>query len=421
MAGSFNPVITAARRSVCGGLMQVYTVSALTRNIKVLLEDSFPALWVEGEISNYKPHYSGHLYFTLKDQDAQIACVMWRNRAESIGFEIKDGAKVRALGNVKVYEKAGRYQFDILSLVLSGIGDLQIQFEQLKQKLLQEGLFDKKYKKEIPAYPDTIGIITSPTGAAIKDIISVLKRRSPSRGVLLYGVKVQGDGAAGEIAAAIRAMNKYGHAEVLIIGRGGGSLEDLWPFNEEIVARAIFDSKIPIISAVGHEIDFTIADFVADLRAPTPSAAAELVTADESELRQYLLNSAGNIQNLIMKQLRNLKDSVKNLKKSYGFKRPADLISQYNQRIDELTHRFYNSLDTYLLNARDKLTGVHAHLQALNPQNILNRGFALVLKDDLLITSVEEVSINDTLELKLRDGGIQSKVLKKYHDKKTII
>jgi exodeoxyribonuclease VII large subunit len=396
--------------------MHVYTVSALTRNIKVLLEDSFPALWVEGEISNYKPHYSGHLYFTLKDQDAQIACVMWRNKAESIGFDIKDGAKVRVLGNVKVYEKAGRYQIDIISMLLSGIGDLQVQFEQLKLKLLQEGLFDQKYKKALPTYPDTIGIITSPTGAAIKDIISVLKRRSPSRTVLLYGVKVQGTGAADEIATAIKAMNRHGQADVLIIGRGGGSLEDLWPFNEEIVARAIFDSKIPVISAVGHEIDYTISDFVADLRAPTPSAAAELVTADEHELQQQLRNSAGILHNLTVKHLKNLRDTLLNIKKSHGFKRPADLVSQYTQRLDELTHRFYLGLNSYLAGARDKLSRIDSHLQALSPHNVLNRGYALLFKKGNLITSVQEVQINDTLDLKMKDGGIQSKVLQRYHD-----
>ena len=393
--------------------MQVYTVSALTRNIKILLEDSFPDLWIEGEISNYKPHYSGHFYFTLKDSEAQIACVMWRNRAETVTFAIKDGSKVRVLGNVKVYEKAGRYQLDIITIIPAGIGELQIQFEQLKQKLLQEGLFDKKFKKEIPTYPETIGVITSPTGAAIKDILSVIKRRSPSRRILVYGVKVQGEGAAQEIAAAIQAMNRHGQADVLIVGRGGGSLEDLWPFNEEIVARAIFDSKIPVISAVGHEVDYTIADFVADLRAPTPSAAAELVSPDENEIRQYLQDAEVSLHNAIKKRLDNLKETIINLKQSYGFKRPTDILAQYSQRLDEIIHRFYYDAEVYLVNAKEKLAAIQSHLEVLNPDHVLNRGYALVFKDDVLITSVQAVSINDNVDVKLKDGKLQSKILKR--------
>jgi exodeoxyribonuclease VII large subunit len=403
-------------QEVYGEVMQVYTVSALTRNIKILLEDSFPTLWVEGEISNYKPHYSGHLYFTLKDAEAQIACVMWRNRAETVGFEIKDGSKIRVLGNVKIYEKAGRYQLDILSIIPAGIGELQILFEQLKQKLLQEGLFDKKFKKEIPRYPETIGIITSPTGAAIKDMVSVIKRRSPSRTVLLYGVKVQGAGAAEEIAAAIQAMNRHGQADVLIVGRGGGSLEDLWPFNEEIVARAIFESRIPIISAVGHEIDFTIADFVADLRAPTPSAAAEVVSPDETEISRYLQDTSISLQNLIKKHLTNLKETIGNLKRSYGFRRPTDIVSQYAQRLDELIHRFYFNLEACIVRSKDKLTQMSSQLQALNPDNIINRGYSLLFKDDILITSVQEVSVDDRVDIQLKDGKLLSRILKKYND-----
>jgi exodeoxyribonuclease VII large subunit len=281
---------------------------------------------------------------------------------------------------------------------------------------LQEGLFDKKFKKEIPAFPETIGIITSPTGAAIKDIISVIRRRSPSRSILLYGVKVQGEGAAQEISAAIQAMNRHGQADVLIVGRGGGSLEDIWPFNEEIVARAIFESKIPVISAVGHEVDFTIADFVADLRAPTPSAAAELVSPDEKEIQQHLGNTASSLQNLIKKQLENIKDTIIKITKSHGFKRPADILSQYSQRLDELIHRFYFTVEGYIDNTKVKLAGIHSHLEALNPDNVLIRGYSLLFKDSILITSVQAVSINDEVDVKLKDGKLHSKILKKYDD-----
>ena len=396
--------------------MHVFTVSVLTRHIKMLLEENFPALWVEGEVSNFKPHHSGHLYFTLKDAESQIACVMWRNRAESLGFELKDGTRIRVLSNLKVYEKAGRYQLDVLSLVSSGIGELQIRFEQLKQKLAQEGLFDKKYKKEIPSYPDVIGVITSPTGAAVKDIMAVLKRRAPSRTIVLYGVKVQGEGAAEEIAAAIRCLNRYAQIDVLIVGRGGGSLEDLWPFNEEIVARGIFDSTIPVVSAVGHEIDFTIADFVADLRAPTPSAAAEMVAPDENELRQHLQDHSHSIYSLIRQRLENQSQTIKNLQKRYGFKRPQDLVSQYSQHMDELSHRLLYTVDNYTVTMKEKVNRVHIHLKALNPRNVLERGYSLLFREKALITSVHEVAINDVVEMKLKVGQLQSRVLNKSHD-----
>ena len=267
---------------------QVYTVSSLTRHIKELLETAFPPLWVIGEISNFKPHYSGHLYFTLKDSDSQISCVMWRSRAETTSVTLLDGLKVRIFGNIRVYERGGRYQLDAYKIEEAGVGDLQARFEELKKMLFEEGLFDEKFKKPIPPYPTRVGVITSTTGAAVRDILSVFRRRSPSIEIILRGVKVQGNGAAEEIARAIRLLNSYGNIDLLIVGRGGGSLEDLWAFNEEIVARAIFDSKIPVISAVGHEIDFTIADMVSDYRAPTPSAAAELGAPADSEIIDYI-------------------------------------------------------------------------------------------------------------------------------------
>lgn len=246
----------------------VLTVTELTKQIKLSLETSFSRIWVQGEISNFKQHTSGHLYFTLKDEGAQLSAVMWRSRVPYLTFPVEDGMKVIARGSITVYPPRGNYQIDIEQMQPVGLGELQVALERLKQKLAKEGLFDSAHKKPIPEFPECIGIITSETGAALQDIRSVLSRRHPSVGVILIPVHVQGVGAAEEIADAIGRMNRYGNVDVLIVGRGGGSLEDLWAFNEEIVARAIYASKIPIISAVGHEIDFSIADFVADLRVP---------------------------------------------------------------------------------------------------------------------------------------------------------
>ncbi len=249
----------------------IYTVSSLTHEIKMLLETSFPRLWVEGEISNYKAHSSGHIYFTLKDENAQIRCAMWRFKAGELLFRLEDGLKVIVEADIQVYEKSGNYQLIVQQLQPAGIGALQLAFEQLKQRLRAEGLFDEAHKKPLPTFPERVGVITSPTGAAIRDIISVVHRRFPAVQLILYPVRVQGEGAAEEIVHAIKDFNEFKEVDVLIVGRGGGSLEDLWAFNEEKVARAIYASRIPVVSAVGHEVDFSISDFVADRRAATPT------------------------------------------------------------------------------------------------------------------------------------------------------
>jgi exodeoxyribonuclease VII large subunit len=393
----------------------IYSVSSLTKKIKLLLEDSFPALWVEGEISNYRPHYSGHLYFTLKDAKAQISCVMWRSRASMLPFAVEDGMKVRLFGNLKLYEKSGRYQIDILSLQPSGLGDLQQLFEQLKYKLQDEGLFNSEYKKKIPPFPRRIGVITSPTGAAIQDIISILKRRSPSVEIIIFGVKVQGEGAAEEIKHAIEVMNTYGEVDTLIVGRGGGSLEDLWPFNEESVARAIFSSKIPIISAVGHEVDFTIADFVADVRAPTPSAAAEIIAPDEHELRMKLLNLLKSINSILAEKQESLKLDIKNIMRSYAFRRPEDVVHQYFLRIDDMENRIYLAANNIMTSSNELVAKIKGHLESLNPNNVMKRGYSMIFKEGLLVKSVNDVEIKDIVSMKLQDGKVDSKIMRKYY------
>ncbi|NOY60776.1 MAG: exodeoxyribonuclease VII large subunit, partial [Calditrichaeota bacterium] len=314
----------------------VYSVAEITQEIKILLESAIPAIWVQGEISNFVHHSSGHNYFSLKDKETQISAVIWRSRNSSLFFTPKNGMKVLAFGAIRVYEKRGTYQLDVQKMIPAGIGELQMAFEQLKQKLKEEGLFDPEFKKSIPELPEKIGIVTSPTGAAVHDLIQVLQRRFPGVEIFLRPAKVQGEGAAQDIARAIEEFNEFGQVDVLIVGRGGGSLEDLWAFNEEVVVRAIFASKIPIISAVGHEIDFTISDFVADLRAPTPSAAAELVVP----LAEDLLSRVKNLQKdsfvSVLRRLAELRESLENLRLSYGFRRPVDLILQHRQRLDEL-------------------------------------------------------------------------------------
>ena len=313
-----------------GGGPKVYTVKELTARIRQLIESNFQAVWVEGEISGFKFHHSGHIYFTLKDTDAVIKAAFFSRYNQGLKFELKDGLQVICFGKISVYEPRGDYQLYVERIEPKGLGALQLAFLQLKEKLSKEGLFDLARKRPIPRFPRTVGIVTSPTGAAIHDILHIVNRRFKGTNILINPVKVQGDGASEEIARAIDEMNQQDDIDVLIVGRGGGSLEDLWAFNEEIVVRAVFRSRIPVISAVGHEIDWTICDWVADLRAPTPSAAAELVVQSCEELEVRLRDFRTRLTNSLRNLIQEKKESLRVLQESYAFRQPFNLINQYD-------------------------------------------------------------------------------------------
>ncbi len=389
-----------------------YTVGELTRHIKTLLEREIPPLWLQGEISNYIHHSSGHMYFSLKDEFAQISSVMWRSRNAGLFFTPQDGMQVLAFGQVGVYEKRGNYQFDIIKLIPAGVGQLQMAFEKLKNRLAVEGLFDPARKKELPPYPERIGIVTSPTGAAIRDLIQVLRRRMPAIEIILRPTLVQGEGAAEDIAAAIAELNEFGQVDVIIAGRGGGSLEDLWAFNEEIVARAIAASQIPVVSAVGHEVDFTIADFVADLRAPTPSAAAEMVVPEQAQLRAGILETLRHQQLLLSRMISAEKNRLAGLKSSYGLRRPQDILKQRHQRLDELAHTCERALRHTLESKRSRVEALAQRNHDLAPDSILNRGYSLVWKvgSHHFIRSAAELNPDDVIGVQFASGQIAAKV-----------
>jgi exodeoxyribonuclease VII large subunit len=355
---------------------QVLSVTDLTRRVKDLLEEKFPSLWVEGELSNLRSPSSGHVYFTLKDANAQLAVVLFRGVAAKVGFALKDGLQVIAFGDVSVYERSGQYQLVARQLLPKGLGALQLAFEELKQRLAKEGLFDTARKKPIPTLPQHIGLVTSPTGAAIRDFLNIINRRFPNVHVVINPVRVQGDGAATEIAAAIDEFNAL-HAsgrlplDVLIVTRGGGSLEDLWAFNDEAVARALARSKIPTISAVGHEIDFTISDFVADLRAPTPSAAAELVVKAKDEYTRQFNQYQARLQKDLRLQLAEARQRFSTLASSYVFRRPTETIRQYQQQLDDYAHRLRRAPAATVAAHRSRWETVAEKLNLLSPQALL--------------------------------------------------
>jgi exodeoxyribonuclease VII large subunit len=389
---------------------KILTVSEITRQIKGVLELGFNDIWLKGEISNFKNHSSGHLYFTLKDEGAQISAVMWKGRASSLLFRPTDGMKVIVRGRITVYEPRGNYQIDCLNIQPFGVGDLQLAFERLKQKLMEEGLFTEEYKIPIPEFPQRIGIVTSPTGAAIHDIISILSRRQPSVEVILVPVKVQGIGAAEEIAEAIETLNQKKMVDVMIIGRGGGSLEDLWAFNEEVVARAIFASEIPIISAVGHEIDFSISDFVSDLRAPTPSAAAELVVRDKEELIDIIGNYCYTLNKSIVNKVESNKKIIKNLVHSYYFNKPIDLVRQKSQQLDELNRLLHDTISHSISIFSLKTESLKFRIESLSPKLVLKRGYAIVRQKNKIISKLKDLSINSNATIEFTDGSAESKI-----------
>jgi exodeoxyribonuclease VII large subunit len=390
----------------------IYSVSDITHVVKMLIEENIPAIWVEGEISNFKAHYSGHLYFTLKDENAQLSAVMWKSRTSNLSFTLEDGMLVQAYGNITLYEKSGRYQIDIIEMQPAGRGRLQAEFERLKHKLEAEGLFDVSHKKSIPRYPNSIGIVTSETGAALQDILNILKRRAPQVNIILRPVKVQGEGAAREIAEGVRELNIYKNLDLIIVGRGGGSLEDLWAFNEEIVARAIYNSEIPVITAVGHEIDFTISDFVSDLRAPTPSAAAELAVPDRKELIENLLNLSKQLEVTYKNRINSLKEKIQSLAKSYGMRRPVDILHQYALQIDNLTGKLEKNFIDYMNQGRQKCEHLKMRLDNLNPKNVLRRGYSLTYYDGALVKSAEKLVKDAEIVTEFYKGAVNSKVTK---------
>ena len=390
---------------------KIYTVSQLNRQSRLLLESRLPAVWVEGEISNFKHHSSGHIYLTLKDASAQVSAAFFSQYQRGLKFQLKDGLKVLAFCRVSIYEARGQYQLYIERVEPQGVGALQLAFQQLKERLAKEGLFGEERKRLIPKFPKTVGVITSPTGAAIHDILNVVNRRFCGTHILLYPVKVQGEGAAEEIAAAIGSMNQQAEAEVLIVGRGGGSLEDLWAFNEEPVARAVFGSRIPVISAVGHETDWTICDLVADLRAPTPSAAAELVVSSRVELETGLLDRKERLDSAILEMYERCQERLSDVASSAAFRQPRYLLEQFTGRVDELARRMEGRATDLVGSKTQFFQGVTGRLNALNPLAILERGYSVSFNEKgEIIKDSDKLSAGDILRVRFHKGSLVSKV-----------
>lgn len=384
------------------------TVTDLNKYIKNKIDgdEMLNNVLVKGEISNFKNHYTGHMYFTLKDENSLIKCVMFKSYTTHLSFMPKDGMKVMVLGSVAVFERDGIYQIYAKAMKEDGLGSLYTAYEELKKKLEQEGLFAESHKKKIPFMPKTIGVLTSNTGAVIRDIINVSTRRNPGVHIRLYPVPVQGPGAAEKIAEGIKFMNENKLADVLIIGRGGGSLEDLWPFNEEIVARAIYDSELPIISAVGHETDFTIADFVADLRAPTPSAAAELAVANIEDVRETLKLYNNRYKVALKKKIELMRLSYEKCMARPAYKNPTQKINEQYMVIDVKVKALQNSMMLKLKEAKTSFVKETAKLDSLSPLKTLTRGYSIVTKQESgkVIKSVDDLNSGEKVNLRLSDG-----------------
>lgn len=393
---------------------KVFTVSEVNTYIKLLIEkDLFLSyIYVKGEISNLKIHTSGHMYFTLKDRYSRIKCVMFKSSLSKVKFIPEEGMQVVVRGYFSIYERDGQYQLYSESIILEGTGELYKAFEQLKERLQKEGLFDKSAKKPLPFYPKNVAIITSPTGAAVRDIISITKRRNPQVNILLYPVLVQGPEASGQIAQGLKFFNKQKKVDVIIVGRGGGSIEELWAFNEEVVARAIYNSSIPVVSAVGHETDYTIADFVADERAATPSAAAEIVIPEIRQLKSHLKKIDSQIYLGILSYIKDRKFRLKDAKKSHTFRNIETKVINLRQTLETLKNKLNDSMELYVRNSRDGLRQDIEKLSILNPASNLLRGYSFVKKekDGLLITSVNRVTPGDDIRVILKDGNILATV-----------
>lgn len=388
-----------------------YTVSQINDGIAFALESENTLVWVEAEISGYKHASSGHCYFRLKDSNSQIPAVMWRSTAAKHAFEPEDGMAVTAIASIRVYRKGGYYQLDVHKMQPMGIGALFAAFEELRKKLKEEGLFDPAYKKSLPETVKTLGVITAKTGAAIRDIVKVVSKRAPQTDIILRSVPVQGNEAPPEIVAALREMNEYAQCDCIILGRGGGSVEDLWAFNDELVVRAIFDSKIPIISAIGHEIDVTLSDFVADIRAPTPSAAAEIVVADERENRRYFEEIAKRFSSEIKYYFTTIYEKYMGITRHPVFKKALYLFSEAKQQCDMLNERSTRAIVYSIKNLKARLSKHAAQLQALSPLSVLSRGYSTVSKEDgSLVKDANQLQKGENIRLQFYKGKARADV-----------
>ncbi len=385
----------------------IQTVSELTKQIKQTLETNFDKLSVQGEISNFKDHVSGHWYFSLKDKNATISCTMWKGFNNYVFFTPEDGMKIIINGKLTVYPPRGNYQIDVRSMKPAGVGELQAAFERLKQKLSDEGLFDEEFKKPIPAFPKKIGVVTAIDGAAFQDMISVAERRYPLVELVIAPSKVQGGGAAETIVNSIKKLNEQNEVDVIIVGRGGGSIEDLWAFNEEIVAREIFNSKIPVIAGVGHEIDFTITDFVADLRAPTPTAAMELATPNQNEIALFIKNFVEGAEQNLKERVVNSHTKISRILNSYGFKQPENFVRQNYQKVDNLVYKLFQNIDKKVVYYKNKSTLLLKSIEKYDFKKTLKRGFVLVKQDSNFITRAEYFDSKKKTLLKFYDNEIK--------------
>lgn len=392
----------------------ILSVSEINKYIKGILSNDLilSNLWVRGEISNYKHHYSGHRYFTIKDENSILKCVMFRSHASSLKFNPENGMKVIINGYISVFERDGQYQLYAEQMQPDGMGALHIAFEQLKMRLYQEGLFEQEHKKQLPYLPDSIGVVTSSTGAVIRDIINVLSRRFHNFNLKLFPVAVQGESASLQISRAIKKFNDLGCVDVIIVARGGGSLEELWAFNEEIVARSIFESKIPVISAVGHETDFTIADFVADVRAPTPSAAAEIVVPEKAAVINSINSLNTRLVNSLLKKMSLSRARLDAARNSVAFRQPYNRVYQERMRLDVLHKYMRNALESGYDRQKARFSMLAGKLDALSPLTILSRGYSIAksCKDGKIIKSINGIEKGDMVEINLSDGKIECTV-----------
>ena len=388
--------------------INTYTVTQVNKYIKKILDNDFilSNIMVKGEISNFKNHSSGHMYFSLKDENASMKCVMFRGQSLGLKFKPEDGVKVVISGYISSYEKDGQCQLYCDFMELDGVGDLYAQYEKLKEKLAKEGLFDESIKKKLPLLPKCVAVITSPTGAVIRDILNVSQRRFPKANIKLFPSAVQGEGAYKELVHQVQFINEHNLADVIIIGRGGGSIEDLWNFNSEELAYAIYNSKIPVVSAVGHETDFTICDFVSDLRAPTPSAAAEVVFPSLDELTYKINTYEKRLRLALFGNLENKRKRLMKLKESYYFKRPEELINKLKIRCDMATRDLIRVNDKIINKKKNEFVNVVNKLDTLSPLKTLSRGYSVVLKDDKVIKSEKDINVGEQFSVKMSDGEI---------------